>query len=206
MNLRVNLLADEERHHGGLLPSKSMVRAAGVLVVGIIALWIVMTTLSVSHRRAQLKSDKIKWRRLEPDYLAAVKTRSDLNAIQTQLNELSVYQRTRVDWPFELRKLGAHTPTNVQLTELRVSQSVSTDAKAPGRTYTVRLLGRISGPTAEPTVRAFFADLGTHSDFTNLIASAVVPPGAFRSDTAAGATEADRVFEIHCLGKPRKFE
>jgi Tfp pilus assembly protein PilN len=206
VNLRVNLLADEERRSAGLMQTKIVARTAGFLALILVLSWVALTISSISHRRSLLKANRRKWQNLEADYNTAVKTRTELNAVQAKLTELAAYQQTRVNWHEELRKLGAHSPTNVQLTELRVSQSIATTAKAPSRTYTLRLLGRTSGPEAEATVRAFFVDLGSHPDFTNLIASAAVPPGAFRSDTAAGASESDRIFEILCVGKPRKME
>jgi len=206
MKLHVNLLSDDERRSASPIRIKTLAPLAGTVTAGLIVLWIVMTVLSISHRRSQLRSDKWKWSRMEADYIAAVQTRSDLHQIEGRLAELSAYQRMRVEWHDVLRKLGGHTPTNIQLTELRVSQSIITDAKTPSRAYTLRLQGRTSGPAAEPTVRAFLTDLGSHPDFTNLIASATVPAGAFRGDTSAGATEEDRVFEINCVGRPRKIE
>jgi hypothetical protein len=204
MNLRVNLLAAEERRNASMIQGKTLIQSSVMFVAGLAALWIALTVLSFSSQRSRLKADKWRWQRMDADYNTAVQTRADLNAVKNRLGELSAYQRTRVDWHRELRAIGAHVPADIQLTELRVSQSVATDTKVPSRTYALRLLGRTGGPTAEPTVRAFFTDLGAHPDFTNLLASATV--GSFRSDTSAGATESDRVFEINCAGKPRKFE
>jgi hypothetical protein len=204
MNLCVNLISEDERRSANPIQSKAMARTCGLLAASLVVLWVSMSVLSISGRRDQLDADNWKWRHLKDEYDAAVRTRANLDAAQARLMELSAYRRARVDWHLELRKLGGHVPTNVQLTEVRISQSLSTEGGMPCRAYGLRLHGRTSGPAASPTIKAFLAELSAHPDFTNLITAADIK--SFSKDAATGAAEADRAFEIACTGKPRKLE
>lgn len=198
MNLRVNLLADDEFRSPSPVRIKALLPFLVIAVILLMIFFAVMTVIRHNHISTQLKTTKWRWERMEHNYRVALDEAATNEKLKYRLDSLNTYQNVRIPWHSELRKLITHTPTNVQLTELHIAYSTSSNTNTPARTYSMRVQGRADRELAEATVRTFLNDLGTHPDFTNIIISASIPAGSFRDDNTVDAPPNSRIFEINC--------
>ena len=201
--MHINLILESEQRSASLIPLHAVIR----IVVGGLGLLVAMAVVSfyTSYRALQRDTEETleEWKHTEPKYKAALDLRTDLAVRNDLMKEISGWRDTRLGWGAQLAALRGAVPPAIQLTEISVSHDLFVMANnTPARVYEVRLAGRVGAAQSEAAVSEF-TDAFRQPPFTAWIESAVIPPGRFRQDAQV---KTDRIFEIVCKYKPRRFE
>ncbi len=216
MNLRVDLIAENERRHCSVVTPRFIIGLAGSLLAVTVVALVGSSVISTQRQTQELKAEQWKWERLGPEYERAQALAKRRAAAEHVVADLHAWRDSRIVWQGQLTALAAIVPEPIQLTELKLTREIvipptplakplKPGERAPKLppplppriNTTLRLTGKTSSPSAEDDVAAMLATLTAHP-FTNTLSSAVIPPGAFRQNTAAGAGPSDRIFEILC--------
>ena len=203
MTMHINLIYEDEQRSASPVSLALALRLSAVVVVvlavvGVFSFYVEYRTLQNTVRR----SDE-EWNRTEPKYRDALKLRWDLVNQEKILKDILGWRDARVAWGIQLDNLQSAIPSVVQLTELRVSQTVlSLSNNASARVFELRLTGKTSASQSEANVTQFL-DVLKQPPLNSLIESAQLPPGAFRQDPLS---KTDRIFEIVCNYRPRLLE
>jgi hypothetical protein len=204
--MHVNLILDAERRSASPVPMTTLIR----LVFASLVLLLLLAAFSIfsgfRNLQREVRGAREDWHRSEPKYEAAIKLRNDLALQKSILDEITGWQKARLEWGRQLEVLQKVVPASVQMTDLRVGQLLLVlTNNAAGRVFEMRLAGRTgeaSGADVDELRQAFT----NQPPFVQVVEEAVIPPGAFKQDPTHGASRNDRVFEIVCRCKPRKFE
>lgn len=200
--MHINLILETEQRSASLVPPHVVLRmAVGTVGAGIV-LFLVSFYTSYHSLESEVNTTVDEWRRTEPKYKAALQLRTDLAILNDKYKEITGWRDTRLAWSDQLEALAAVVPAPVQLTELLVSHDLFVISNIPARVYEMRLTGRTGAAGSEANVGDFAAAL-REPPFDVWVDSAQIPPGRFRQDTAV---KTDRIFEIVCKFKPRRFE
>jgi hypothetical protein len=201
--MHINLILEAEQRSASLVQPHVLVRTlaggAGVL------LFLAVFSFFASYRNLQQEAEAVvdEWRRTEPKYKAALQLRTDLGLRCDLHKEISGWRDTRLGWGAQLAALQMAVPPMIQLTDLQVSHDLFVMSNnVPARVYELRLSARTSAAGSEVNVGEFTETL-RQTPYDAWIESAVIPPGRFRQDSQV---KTDRVFEIVCKCKPRRFE
>jgi hypothetical protein len=156
------------------------------------------------QRQIRWAQDDLK--KLEPQHQAAIQTRNDLAAKRSVLEEIQGWQKSRMAWSAQLAALQQITPAAIQLTELRVAQSmVVVSNYVAARAFDLRLAGKTS-ESSGASVSALQQSLTAQPPLTGLVDTAVIPPGSFRRDPTLDVSSSGRIFEIVCRYRLLTFE
>jgi hypothetical protein len=201
--MHINLILETEQRSASLVQPHVLVRTlAGV--VGALVFLAVFSFFS-AYRNLSHEADRTieEWRRTEPKYKAALQLRTDLSLRLDLHKEITGWRDTRLGWGEQLHALQTTVPPMIQLTDLQVSHDLFVMSNdVPARVYELRLSGRTSAAGSEVNVGEF-AETLHRTPLDGWIESAAIPPGRFRQDSQV---KTDRVFEIVCKYKPRRFE
>ena len=203
----INLLMDEERRIASPLPLRVLLRIGLMLVCCGFAIATLLLVVSRRHAQNQAVLARAEWQDLKPQHDSLLRTRNALADVRNAARQLKACTHARLAWGDELAALQAVVPADVQLTELRVSQTVTsaTWTVVAVRSYEMRLSGRSGGEEADVHVRRLIEGLSSPA-FSNRLEAVVVPAGGFRPDPARGALRTDRIFDIVCRYRARSFE
>ena len=201
--MHINLILNTEQRSASLVQPQVLVRtllgAVGVL------LFLAVFSFFSAYRNLQHDAERTvdEWRHTEPKYKAALQLRTDLSLRRDLHKEIAGWRDTRLGWGDQLEALQMAVPPMIQLTDLQVSHDLFVMSNnVPARVYELRLSGKTSAAGSEVNVGEFTETL-RRAPFDAWIESAVIPPGRFRQDSQV---KTDRVFEIVCKYKPRRFE
>lgn len=202
--MHINLILETEIRSASLIPLKTVIRlAAGSVVVLVL---VALFSFFSSYRGVQqeVRFAKDEWLKTKPKHEAAIQRRTELAKKNAVLREISGWRASRIDWNRQLEGVRAAAPEQIQLTELRVSQSILTGAdNVPVRAFEMRLAGRAPAAHAEDSVNDLREGLLSQAPFTGRLEAVTLPPGAFRQDPQG---KNDRVFELVCRYAQRRFE
>jgi hypothetical protein len=209
MNLRVDLILDQERRSGRVINARLVVRTLSITLPLILATLFALLFLRVQTLNTEVRKWEAVWGARHPKQEQALRMQGTIAANEGRVTEAEAWRRVRLDSAALLRELQLVVPLTTQLTELRLSEDFQvTEGRAAvtQRNASLMLGGKADGPQAKDDVTRLTASLTETPAFTNMIARAFVPPNAFSLDTTPGAPETRRVFRIHCEFQPRVFK
>ena len=201
--MHINLILEAEQRSASLIPIQAVVRIVigGVGLLAALALVSFYTSYRALQREAELTQEE--WKHTEPKYKAALDLRTDLAVRNDLMKEISGWRDTRLSWGTQLAALRGAVPSLIQLSEITASHDLFVMANnTPARVYELRLTGRVGAAQSEAAVNEF-TDALHQPPFKAWLESAVIPAGRFRQDPQI---KTDRIFEIICKYKPRRFE
>jgi Tfp pilus assembly protein PilN len=204
--MHINLILDAEKRSASPIPLALVLRLA--VAVGVLLILLVVFLFFNSYRTAarELQWAQADWKQNEPRHQAAIGQRTDLAFQKTVLEEIQGWPPSRLAWGKHLLALQQVVPDSIQLTELRISQSVvSVSNTVPVRAIELRLAGK-TGEASGANVSLLRQLLTNTPAFTGLVDEASIPVGAFRQDPDTAAGRNSRVFEIVCRLRPRALE
>lgn len=212
ISLHIDLLREEERFGSSPVRLRVMAPLLVFLCALGIGVWWSLFAFR-AHNQSLLKNELVtNIAELKSAHNQVLLLRAQEKELTASLKQLTLYKNSRVTFGETFEKLTACVPASVQLTELRVPPPivpvVAPSNPAPGPTnkfdrVTLRVAGRSGSSGA---VDALLLALRKPA-FTNLIASAEIPKGAFRQDgTRNPSTQETLLFEITCECIPRRFE
>jgi Tfp pilus assembly protein PilN len=201
--MHINLIFEEEQRSASPVSLRLIIRLAALVVLVLAGVWAFSFYAGYHALQNKQRSVEEEWKKTEPKYKAAVQMRDDLVDRTATLKEIKGWSDSRIAWGTQLRSLQPAVPSVIQLTELRVSQTILSLANnLPARAFEMKISGRTGAARSEVNVVQFMEAL-KQPPFTGVIKSAELPPGAFRQDPAS---KTDRVFEIICKYVPRALE
>jgi len=201
--MHVNLIYDEERRSGSSVSLALMIRVmiialAVLALVGVVSFYSGYRTL---QNRILVGIDA--WKETEPKYKEAIRIRSELAIEGDVLKEVQGWRTARITWGEQLDHLQAAIPAVVQLTELRVSQTILLISNTiPARGFEMKLSGHTVAEGSEVSVVRLLDSL-KDAPFKEMIESATLPPGSFRQDSI---NKMDRAFDVVCKYFPRSLQ
>ena len=201
--MHINLILEAEQRSASLIPIQAVVRIVigGVGLLAALALVSFYTSYRALQREAELTQEE--WKHTEPKYKAALDLRTDLAVRNDLMKEITGWRDTRLSWSAQLTALRGAVPSLIQLSEITASHDLFVMANnTPARVYELRLTGRVGAAQSEAAVNEF-TDALHQPPFKAWLESAVIPAGRFRQDPQI---KTDRIFEIICKYKPRRFE
>jgi Tfp pilus assembly protein PilN len=205
MNLRLDLILESERRSGSPVSLKSVGRIAAVVIPVVVVLLLSSAMVTLMRLKAELDELEAAWRDLGPRKEKAAALSTEFQKNRQTIQELNGWKSSHMDCHVRLANLMAAVPPTIQLTNLKLDQSLqSLDNSSVARVFSLALEGRAVGEGSEKNVEAFKQTLAERPVFTNVIGEVKV--GQFGADLSKGAEKFDRVFRIECKFRPRKFE
>ena len=201
--MHINLISQEEQRSASLVSPMLGLKLFGIIFLVLGLVWGVSFTTRYRALQNQTRASEDEWERTEPKYKAALQLRGDLAGAESLLKELKIWRDSEPAWSTQLENLRSIVPSVIQLTDLRVSQTIlSISNTITARAFEMRLSGKTAAPRSEANVTQFLEGF-KQPVFTPAVESATLPPGAFRQDPIS---KTDRVFEIVCKFSPRPLE
>ena len=205
MNLQVNLILKSEQRSGSPVSLKSVIRVASIAVpVGLLVM------LSSAFANVVLLGNELRvlesqWTDARPRMEETARLNKELTVNRKIMKQLQGWKRSHIDWHEQMSMLGDEVPATIQLESLTVSQMLQfLDNKVPARVFVIMLKGKAIGHDAEQAVHLLQRGIEETPAFADLIETIrVIKYGA---DNAEDAREYDRVFQIECAYRPRRFE
>ncbi len=205
MNLQVNLLHPEEQRSAGLVRLRRVLRVVGLFLATVMVLAALWLGVRLQRLRLAVETAGEHWTRLSPEYTLSQRLHAEFAQAQGIRAEWESNTRAQLKLADQLESLPYLVPSGIQLAELRVSQQVIVvETNVPVRLYELRLSGRTTGAMAQTHVRQLLDNLHHEPVLRGTLDQ--ISSSAFRQDPARGAGREDRVFEILCKYKLRRFE
>lgn len=201
--MQINLIFEEEQRSASPVSLGLVLRLAAIVVIVLALVWAFSFYAGYHTLKNQVQAVQEDWKKTEPKYKAAVQMRNDLVERTATLNEIRGWRDSRIAWGEQLGNLQPAVPAVIQLTDLRVSQTILSLANnQPGRAFEIRISGRTAAARSEANVVQFMEAL-KQPPFAGVIKSVELPAGSFRQDPAS---KTDRIFDIICKYVPRALE
>ena len=207
MAYHIDLLLDDERRSPSTIQIYMVLRVIVITSVAALILLSFLLFLKWHDLFVQVSSMEQRWQMLSPQEDELQRVRADLSGVRNSTRQLHDFSQTRVLFGQDLAWLQRGVPTEIQLTSLRITQSVNnpTGTAHAARSYELRLSGQVNSEDAEKDVNGLLSYMNETAS-TGRIESVVIPPGSFRSAPAHSSTRADREFEVLCRYRARSFE
>lgn len=204
MNLRVDLILESEQRSASRLNSKTLTRISVIAVPAVVGLLIACAVVNTISLNSRVRMAEAEWKNIEPKKKKALDLADQVQVNLDILNELEGWNKSHVNWHAQLNALQGIVPPKIQLERLRISQTLQLlDGKTPARVFTMILNGKATGATAERDVHELKRQLEKSPFFSPLMGDVTVPK--YGPSTAKDADKSDRMFQIDCPYKPRKF-
>lgn len=205
MNLRVDLILLTEQRSASVINRKMLIRLTTIVVPLLLITLTAMQVLSFLSVRADAGAKETEWKILEPKQEAALRRRGEFDANRLIQKELDGWRKSHANWHEQMVALVCETPGNIQIRSLTLIQVLQLiDKKTPVRSFSMVLGGKAVGTEAEQNVQELNRRLMSAPSFGGSITNAEVQQ--FGADKAKDADKQDRVFEILCRYRERKFE
>ena len=203
MNLRVNLIADNERRSSSFVTPQFFFSLLGVLITLALVVFFGGTVLTNRRDAATLQREQWVWERAQTSFAKANTVAARLKVAETFMGDVKAWRASCCGWNDRMTLLAHEIPDTLQLIEMRLQSPVKDGPEAPKIASELRLSGRTSSPTAASDV-ARLRDIFTTTALSNGVAKATIPPDAFRQDPTQQDNTDARIFEIVCtyLEKP----
>jgi len=201
--MHINLIYEEEQRSGSSVSLALMLRVtvgavAFLMLVGIVSFYSGYRTL---QNRVQIGIDT--WKETEPKYKEAIRIRSELAIESDVLKEIQGWRTARVAWGEQLEQLQPAIPAVIQLTELRVGQTILlVSNNIPARGFELKIAGHTAAEGSEVNVVRLLDALKA-APFKETIEAATLPPGSFRQDSI---NKTDRAFDVVCKYFPKPLQ
>ena len=207
MSLSINLILDDEQRSGGKINPKSTMRILAVSAPLLLLVIFFQQGLRYFILQTNLNMQESRWEAAEPRQNYANRQLARLNQNMRIATELKAWRTASPAWDAVLLAIMQSTPSNIQISTLRM-QAVPAPGQAAGgspptRRPSILIEGRVSEPDAMQAIEALRSAMTAHSLLQETIQSAEVVN--FAADpTAPGSPK--RVFSIRIQLKDLPLE
>ena len=200
MNLRVDLILVSERRSANVINLKLVRTVLCIAVPLLIALFLALSIVDLMNLDKRQNLVEEQWKTNAPKKEKALKVRQRVQRSLRTLNEIEGWSRSHIDWHAQLEALQKAVPAQVQLTSLRLSQTLQLveAQKKPARVFEIAIEGRDATAGAERDVQALKRSLAEAS--TGTVSDVEI--AKFEADPK---NKTERVFELVSRYFPRKF-
>lgn len=201
--MHINLIYEDEQRSASPVSLTLVLRLLALVVVVLLAVWGVTFYSEYRSLQNDVRAAQDEWMRTEPKYREALALRGAMEGQEKILKEIQGWRDARIAWGAQLEYLQTAVPDVIQLTELRVSQTVLTlSNNISARVFEMRIVGKTAASRSEVNVVQFL-EVFKQPPFQTFVETAKLPPGAFRQDPVS---KTDRIFEVVCNYLPRPLE
>ena len=198
--MHVNLILDEEKRSSSPVSLGLVVRLSFITILVLGTVWLFSFYSAYHALQGEVSYLDEEWARTESKYKTATRLRNDLGDKEATLGEILGWRAARIEWGKQLEAVQVVVPAVIQLSDLRVSQSVVAQAGGTfAKVYELRLSGQTPAERSELNVVQLLEGL-KGPPFDRVIESAVLPTGSFRQDPT---DKSARAFNIVCKYFPR---
>ena len=196
MNLRVDLILDDERRSGSVVSIKSLGRIGSILGPVIVLALIFKLVWSAHQMNVDFQALKDDLEITKPRHSQAIELMDTFKQNRAVREELVGRAKSRLDWNEQILGFMQVVPKNVQLRTLRANEKQSLiNDRVPARDFTLAMSGLAVNADAEEGVKTFVEYLKSSPPFANSISNVVMDG---RADASPGAEPTDRIFDISC--------
>lgn len=207
MNLRVDLILESEQRSASVVNLKSILRIASICVPVILVVFILSAVVKMMALKSEFNMLEGQMENAVAKQEAAAKLREELATNLNVLNELEGWRNSHIDWHKQLLGLQKEVPKEIQLSALKLSQTLDLiESGVAARVFTMVLEGNAVGEDAEYNVYRLKRRLENTQLFSSIIEEDGVKVAKYASNPEKGAHKTDRIFRIECLYQDRKFE
>lgn len=206
MNLRVDLIFENEQRSASLLNLKSITRVLAITIPSIILIIIALFVLDMMKINGELKDLEEAWANSQPKQQEAMTIAAERKNNLNTVAELEGWHDSRLTWNEQMLALMRIVHINIQLTTLTTTETVAEDEKSkiPTRFYKMMIEGETAAVDAEQIVNKLQDQLQKSPPFDKLVnenGSSVI---RYERKKDGGAN--DRSFTIQCSYKPREYK
>lgn len=206
MNLSINLIEESEKRHGGSMSLLFFVRILGLIIPALVILFIIHLMVSLTLNKSQLERTTASIEDKKDQLAVSAEIMKQQKVYRDMLAQLNGWKSLRIDWNKQLDALRQTVPLEVQLTSLKLTQTMTATNNTPVTLHKLLLTGKTSGPNPEANLTRFRQSLLKDQKLAEFVDEVVVPEGAFVEDTSPEAHPSDRLFELNCTFKPRVYK
>ena len=204
-NLHINLILESEQRSGNVVSLKSCIRVCSIAVPSILLSILITMVLSTVISKSKLRMLEAESQDIEPKREKAVKLIEQLKLNKSVRAELEGWHKSHINWHEQLSALRGEIPGTIQLQNLSVNHILeAAKGKARARMFSMTLSGKATGSRAEKDIHSLSRRLEKADVFAAVIEAAQVT--RYGADTTESAVEGDRIFQLDCTYRPRKFE
>ena len=205
MNLRIDLILEEEQRSGSIVSGKSLFRVVAMILPFVLLTVVAMEFVEMMKLKGALSELETKWAVAEPKVTAARTIREQAAVNGLIQEELDTWSTAHINWHEQLAALVKVVPGYVQIDKLKITHAFQLLAdQTSARVYTLVIDGKAIGARAEQHVQRLREAMQSEPPFRDLTATVTV--AKYGKDTTEGADKFDRIFQIQCTYEPRKFE
>lgn len=205
--MRVDLILESEQRSASVVNLKSVIRISSIsvpviLLVVVASIVVNMTTLNNELRMLEGETQAIGSKEKVAETVI-----KGFAVNRGMLNELEGWRKSHIDWYEQLLAMQKAVPAEIQLSALRISHEFDLiDKKIPVRAFTVALEGNTTGERAESSVQRLKRGLEDSPVLSSAVKENGVEVSRFEAATGKEAAKDDRIFQIECKYRPRRFE
>ncbi|MCX7591493.1 MAG: hypothetical protein N2255_07680 [Kiritimatiellae bacterium] len=201
MNLHIDLILPSERRSPGPVSMKTF-RLIGIFLAPLVLLLLlaygVVNEIGV---RRQMKATEAIWAEMQSRHRQVAALRAKVQKSSAILSELQGWSRSTLAWHKQLLSLQAEVAPTIQLTSLKVDQTLQVGSGTPpSRLFTMTIRGVARGENPEKDVQALQQRLRHASAFAPLVQAVEVTHYGMAPDV-----KEHRVFQFVCKYQSRLF-
>jgi len=204
-NLRVDVLLETERRSTSPVSLKFLARIVGGAAASIVAVVIVVLFIKAHQAKKELGALQTEWAKTEKQHLKVQKYQTAFRNDKAILDEIEGWRACRMSWREQLDAFQQIVPDTIQLTALRIGESLQLVGNTAALLFSMDIAGRARGSSPRQDVSNLERRLLRSPGFVEVVESAEVRPGSFTKDPAPDAEPHHRVFAIGVKFKPREF-
>lgn len=204
MNLRVDLIMENEKRSANVLNAKSLLRLASVIVPLCLIVTVGVSVVNLMRVKNTEKRLKANWEHAEPRKAGAIEARKKKIKATAVLNELKGWKASHIDWHVQLMSLQRQVPRGIKFDDLRINQILATDEKSlASRSFTMQINGQALGSRSEYNLQLLERRIIALPTFAEAMEKVDLQG---RASTRKDAEKEDREFTIKCTYKQRTME
>ncbi len=194
MNLRVDLILEQEQRSGSILSAKSLLRISSIVLPVVLFGFVFMFFFNISRMERELTDLQNKLEVMKPKQETSLELLAKFSVNAEVQKELDGIKSSRLDLHSQLTGLMSIVPTNMQIRSFTVNakNSIENDRRTM-REYTMLISGRAINRNAESSVKAFVEKLQDEGQHFGAISN-IVWDG--KADPAPAASRTDRIFDL----------
>lgn len=204
-NLRVDVMLETERRSTSPVSMKFLARAVGTAALLIVAAIIVVLFIRSQQAKNELSALRTEWEKADKQYQKVKKFQTAFKNDKAVLDEIDGWCACRLSWRDQLDAFQQIVPETIQLTSLRIGESLQLVDGTAALLFSMDIQGRARGSSPRQDVSNLERRLLHAPGFVDVVESAEVRPGSFMEDKTPGAERHHRVFAIDVKFKPRMF-
>ena len=205
--MRVDLILESEQRSASVVNLKSVIRISSVSLPVILLVIVASIAVNMITLNSELKMLEGEVQAIGSKEKTAETLIKGFAVNREIMNELEGWRKSHIDWYEQLLAMQKEVPSEIQLSAMRISHEFDLiDKKIPVRAFTVALEGNTTGERAELNVHRLKRGLEDSPVLSLAVKEKGVEVSRFEAAIGKEASKDDRIFQIECKYRVRRFE